>query len=275
MTETDKHVEKSLTMPVGVVLRRSPGVTKWAKWSWKAVAVIPGAGPAGWRIIREEDGVTEFHAATVPLELHASEVGSYRTSLMMDPPSLFVVLDTDVSTDNEHGIDVHVVTASADIAGDYTDSAEVIVEPVPMPDGLTGTVRDFCEAHFKDVAFKKRRRDKTRVDRVEDGIGDPRIRQTADVFRSPGYIKAGTGSCLATTIFLPDGPIEQGLSRKRRRPRSPNPSARMRLKTSRMDRRRPRRAKRKFSLGSASLRRKVWGREMTTPALCNPASRSS
>ena len=195
MTEKSTPDTKVLSLPLGVVLRRSPGVTRWAKWSWKAVAVIPGAGPAGWRVLREEeDGTTEFHAATVPLELHSTEVASYRTSLMMTPPSLFVVLDTEVSTDNEHGIDVHVVTASADIAGDYTDSAEVIVEPVAMPEGLVGTIRDFCETHYKDVEFKKRRRDNARVDRVEDGIGDPRIRQTADVFRSPGSIKSGKSS---------------------------------------------------------------------------------
>ena len=138
--------------------------------------------------------MTEFHAATVPLELHATEVESIRKSLMMTPPAIWVVLDTEGSVDNEHGIDVHTVTASADIAGDYTDSAEVIVEPVAMPDALLGTVRDFCERHYKETAFKKRRRDKTRVDLVEDGKGDPRIRQTADVFRSPSSIKSGNRS---------------------------------------------------------------------------------
>lgn len=185
---------KSLIIQLGVVLRRSPGVTRWAKWSWKAVAVIPGAGPAGWKTLREADGVTEYHAATVPLDLHATEVEGYRKSLMMTPPSIFVVLDTEVSTDNAHGIDVHLVTASTDIAGDYTDSAEVIVEPVPMPEGLLGTIRAFCDAHYKEVEFKKRRRDRARTDRVEDGKGDPRIRQTSDVYRSPSSIKSGKSS---------------------------------------------------------------------------------
>src|SRR6056297_102820 len=90
MTDTNQIDKKRLVLPLGVVLRRSPGVTRWAKWAWKAVAVIPGAGPAGWRVLRGEDGVTEFHAATVPLELHSTEVGSYRTSLMMTPPAVFV-----------------------------------------------------------------------------------------------------------------------------------------------------------------------------------------
>ena len=54
-----------------------------------------------------------------------------------------------------------------------------------MPEALIGTIREFCEAHFEDVPFVKRKRDKKRVDLVEDGIGDARIRQVSDVYRSP------------------------------------------------------------------------------------------
>ena len=42
------------TMPLGIVLRRAPGVTRWAKWSWKATAVLPGAGEADWRELRRD-----------------------------------------------------------------------------------------------------------------------------------------------------------------------------------------------------------------------------
>lgn len=173
----------SMDIPVGVVLRRRPGVTRWAKWTWSAVGVLPNAGPGGFRVLREADGVTDYHAATVPIDLHRAEVESYRTSLMMTPPSVFVVLEKTVGS--EHGIEVHSVTASADRAQNWQDSAEMIVEPVPMPEALLVTIRDFCEAHYKEEAFIKRRRDKTRVDLVEDGIGDPRIRQASDVYRSP------------------------------------------------------------------------------------------
>lgn len=176
---------------MGVVLRRRPGVTRWAAWAWQAVAVLPHAGPGGFRVLRQEGEVTDFHAATVPMELHRAEVESYRTSLMMTPPSIFAVLNKGDDAGNEHGIDVHVVTASADRAQEYQDSDEVIVEPIAMPDGLITLIRDFCEAHHKDTPFIKRKRDKKRIDLIEDGIGDPRIRQTADVYRSPATQKAG------------------------------------------------------------------------------------
>lgn len=181
---------KSITIPMGVVLRRKPGVTRWAKWAWKAEAVLPNAGPGGFRVLREDGDVTDFHAATVPMELHHTEAQSYRTSLMMTPPSVFVVLDKGENADNEHGLAVHTVTASADLALDWQDSAEMIIEPVAMPEALVATVRDFCEAHFVDTPFVKRKRDKKRVDLVEDGIGDARIRQVADVYRAPGTMRS-------------------------------------------------------------------------------------
>lgn len=184
-----EDMPKTQTIPMGVVLRRQPGVTRWAKWAWTATAVLPHAGPGGFKVLRTDGDTTDFHAATVPLDLHHTECEGYRTSLMMSPPSVFVVLDKGENADNEHGIAVHTVTASADLALDWQDSAEMIVEPVPMPDMLVGLVHDFCEAHFDDTPFVKRRRDKKRVDLVEDGIGDARIRQVADVYRSPASLK--------------------------------------------------------------------------------------
>lgn len=187
MSET--AIPKSTVIPLGVVLQRRPGVTRWAKWAWSATAVIPNAGPGGFRVLREDGDLTEFHAATVPLDLHHTEVESYRISLMMSPPSVFVVLNKGENADNEHGVDVHSVTASADRAQQWQDSDEMLVYPVAMPEALLLTIRDFCDAHYQEVPFYKRKRDKKRMDLIEDGIGDARIRQVSDVYRSPAAQK--------------------------------------------------------------------------------------
>ena len=50
------HIE----IPLGVVIRKSPGVTRWAKWSWAAVAVLPGAGPAQWTELRREGDAVDY-----------------------------------------------------------------------------------------------------------------------------------------------------------------------------------------------------------------------
>ena len=177
-------------MNVGVVLRRKPGVTRWVQWVWQPAGLIPGAPPANWRILREEDGATEYHAATLTLELHRAESEAYRVSLAMNPPSAFVVLRQGEGG-GPGGIEVVKLTASAYEAQDYLDSSEDIVEPVPLPGALIDWLASFCSAQGEEAPFKKRRRDKTRVDLKEDGVGDARIRQEADVYRAPGAMKPG------------------------------------------------------------------------------------
>lgn len=180
---------KMQSIPLGVVLARRPGVTRWVKYSWKALAVLPGAGPAAWTLLSDMDGAQDYHACTLPLDLHRADVEAYKVSLSMDPPSVFVVLRPSDDAQAAHDVCVQTVTASAYEAQDYLDSGEEQVEAVPMPEGLVAWVRDFVDAHFRDEPFVKRRRDKKRVDLAEEGIGDARVRQAADVYRAPGAAK--------------------------------------------------------------------------------------
>jgi len=174
----------SLSIPLGVVVRRSAGVTRWAKYAWKASAVLPGAGPADWKVLRSDGDVTEFHAATLPLTLYVSDAEAYAHELQARTPSVYAILrPSDV---NEVAPwTVALVTASPYEAQDYCDSAEELVEKIPMPDGLCAWITAFVEKHYEEEAFVKRRRNKTRVDQSQDGIGDPRIRQVSDVYRAP------------------------------------------------------------------------------------------
>lgn len=172
-----------IDIPLGVVVRKVPGVTRWAKWNWRAVAVLPGAGPADWVELRREGDAVEYHAATLPLTLWAVETEAYLTNLSDKIPAIYVVLRDDSETDTP--LDAVLVTASPYEGQDYADSGEEIVEKVPMSEGLIALVRDFVLEHHQDEEFIKRKRDRKRVDLVEDGKGDPRIRQTSDVFRAP------------------------------------------------------------------------------------------
>ena len=66
-----------------------------------------------------------------------------------------------------------------------------LYDQVPMPLTMIAWLRDFVAEHHKEEPFIKRKRDKKRVDLVEDGRGDSRIRQAADVFRSPSSLRQG------------------------------------------------------------------------------------
>ena len=177
--------QKCLSLPLGVVLRKSPGVTRWAKWVWKAIAVLPGAGQADWRELRRDGDVVEYHAATVSLALYRTDTEAYLTELSTKVPSIYVVLREIAGSESDHPFEVVLATASPYEGQDYADNGDDIVELVPMPVGLQKLLRDWIELHHKEEKFVKRQRDKQRRDLVEDGIGDIRVKQTSDVYRAP------------------------------------------------------------------------------------------
>ncbi len=172
-------------LPVGAVVRRSPGVTRWAREVWKPVAVIPGAPDAFWKELVRDGEVVDYHAATVTMELFRADVEGYLVSLNMAVPSVWIIMDRDESRKSPSGWFVSAITASAFEAQGALDSGESIVEPVPVPESLAAWIKEFVDLHYIEEPFKKRRRDKHRTDQIEDGKGDARISQESDVFRAP------------------------------------------------------------------------------------------
>jgi Protein of unknown function (DUF3305) len=177
-----------IEMPLGLVIRKTPGITRWARWIWKAVAVLPGASPADWVELRREGEAVEYHAATLTLTLWAGDAEAYLTNLSDKVPSIYIVLRDNAAmggADEGAPLEAVLVTASPYEGQDYADNGEDIVEKVPMPEGLAAWIGNFARTHRSDEAFVKRRRDKSRVDLVEDGKGDARISQMSDVYRAP------------------------------------------------------------------------------------------
>lgn len=168
-------------------MRRLPGVTKWQKWTWKPVAVLPGSADADWSELRRDGDAVEYHAATPRLELFRGETEAYLVALSDHPPCVYVIMRP--SDDNAQPPEVLTVTASPYEAQDYCDTGEEIVEKVVMPEALVAWVRGFVETHHEEEVFVKRKRNRAAVDAFEDGIGDARIAQTSDVYRSPHSIR--------------------------------------------------------------------------------------
>lgn len=187
MSSRTDHWRRELQ--VGAVVRRSPGVTRWARDIWKPVAVIPGAPEAFWKEMVREGEVVDYHAGTVTMELFRADAEGYLVSLNMAAPSVWIVMDRDVSSQSPSGWVVSTVTASAHEALDALDSGESIVEAVPIPESLAAWIMEFVDMHYIEEPFKKRRRDEVRVDGTEDAKGDSRIRQESDVYRAPANSK--------------------------------------------------------------------------------------
>ncbi len=189
-TASDLDNERSRTLPVGVVLRQTPGVTRWAGISWRVSGLLPGAAPGHWAELRREAAAVEYHAATAPLTLWRTDTEAYLVALNATPPCIWVVLRQSVPDARP---EVLTVTASAYEAQDYADNGEDIVERVPMPEGLRHWIGEFVARHHRDEAFVKRKRRPHMEAIEEDGVGDARVRQAADVFRSPRSLRSPSG----------------------------------------------------------------------------------
>lgn len=180
MSQAPKIVE----MPVGVVMRRSPGVTRWIAHVWTLAGIVPRAPAADWRMTRTDGDVIEYHAATLTLQLHRKDTDSLVQNLTSQVPSVWVGLRGGGRPDPV------LVTASPFEASFHEIDAEDRVEKVAMPAGMIEWVEAFVALHHQDEPFVKRRRDKHRQGDAQDGIGDARITQPADVWRTPQSLRA-------------------------------------------------------------------------------------
>lgn len=152
---------REISIPVGVVVAKTRVDHKWAKWSWRPVAVIPGAPSVdGWKEIDSGEGWAHYHCGTVALTLYRTDTEAYRLALSETPPKVYVVLRCDEEGDEDRPYFVETVTASPYEAQDFADSAEEIIEAVPMPPGLVAWVQAFVDEHHVDRKFIKRRRDR-------------------------------------------------------------------------------------------------------------------
>lgn len=154
-------VVRFVSMSMGIVIARIKIDHPWQEYEWKPTGVLPGAAPIeAWRTLREEDDAVEYHAATLPLELHRKETSAYQVNMQDAVPALYVVYCEfeDEDADDEHPLDVQLVTASPFEAQDYLDSGEVMVERVAMPEGVGVWVTKFIEEFHVEEEFKKRRK---------------------------------------------------------------------------------------------------------------------
>lgn len=149
------------TVPLGVIIERKVSDSRWQDYSYQPIAVFPGAPPKNahddWTVLREGDGWTHFHAATMPLDLYRGETQGYRVNLSNDPPHIYIVLSPGEEADDPEMV-VHLVTACPYEAESYTEDTEQLVEGVVMPPEIAGWIKAFCDVHHKDVIFKKRKR---------------------------------------------------------------------------------------------------------------------
>jgi Protein of unknown function (DUF3305) len=144
-------------LPVGVVVEKRKLNSPWAEFSWRPVAVLPGApDTARWTILDEQHEVTRFYAGASEVDLFAGSGGYYRDNLTSGDPSLWVVLRP---TGSEPPFEVFVVTADPNEGEAFTQAGDDLVEAVAMPEAIRAAIESFVAEHHVETQFVKRQRD--------------------------------------------------------------------------------------------------------------------
>jgi hypothetical protein len=152
-------MQRNLSIAVGVVIAHERIDHPWQEYAWRPASVFLNAPEVGaWRELRSDATSTYYHAATLPLELHAKDTSGYVANLNDDAPLVYVVL----REGGEHGQPVHVaiVTASPHEAEAYGQMSEEIVGAVGMPQPLVELLEAFVAEHHAEEPFVKRQRQK-------------------------------------------------------------------------------------------------------------------
>lgn len=156
-------------MEVGVVVERRAATNPWADWTWRVIAVLPGTAGTGWRRMVTGDGWTRYFAGSAVVDLHRADTEAYVHNLESREPAVYVVLSNRENPTEDQPYDLSQVTVSPYEAQDVLDSAEELVERIPMPPVMIEWVQAFVDAHHVERKFVKRKRDRVELDERKFG----------------------------------------------------------------------------------------------------------
>ena len=196
ISASNKHV----LYAVRVIFERQNIENMWQSHRWVVHDLVPLELEAGdgmppindvslepLRVATADMDTEALFSAEASLDLHRAEAEAYAENLASSEPAIYIVLrDNEVDENRGNAADVHLAELSLSPYNiqDIEDCGEDQVEKLPLQGPIAEFVREFVRIHFKPEPFKKRKRDKARVDGNEMSRGDPRLQRNGDVFRS-------------------------------------------------------------------------------------------
>jgi len=199
-TVDDKHV----LFGVRVIVERQPLDNIWKPHRWVISDLIPLSVEAGTGappindiplvpLRTGDDGLSMLFTADASLDLHRAEAEAYAENLASSDPSIYLVLRNNENSDDHevadeaNGADIHIteISLSPYNIQDYEDCGEDQVEKLQLQGPIAEFVEAFVARHYHPEPFKKRKRDKVRIDKHEAGRGDARLERRNDVFNAP------------------------------------------------------------------------------------------
>ena len=143
---------------VGIVVERRKAQSPWIDFTWQPVTALVGRPDAApWTQLSAAGDNATFYAGPAEIELYRTETANYRNNLASGAPSLWVALRP---TGYEPPYDVFAVTADPTEGEAWTEAGTDLVDIVPMPEPVRGTVEAFIAEHHVERPFFKRKRDR-------------------------------------------------------------------------------------------------------------------
>jgi len=192
--------KKHLLYAVRIILERKEIDNIWQSHKWVVNDLIPlnvssGEGyppindvriyPLLKDLKKNDNHDNNLYVADASIDLHRAEAEGYAENLQSSDPSVYIVLrdgdliDSSVEEeDNPNNlVDIHLAEVSLSTYNiqDYEDCGEDRVEKVPLYGPIAELLEKFVHFHFHPEEFKKRKRDKKKIDENTKRGGDFRI----------------------------------------------------------------------------------------------------
>lgn len=192
--------KKHLLYAVRIILERKEIDNIWQSHKWVVNDLIPlnvssGEGyppindvriyPLLKDLKKNDNHDNNLYVADASIDLHRAEAEGYAENLQSSDPSVYIVLrDGDLidgsveEEDNPNNlVDIHLAEVSLSTYNiqDYEDCGEDRVEKVPLYGPIAELLEKFVNFHFHPEEFKKRKRDKKKIDENTKRGGDFRI----------------------------------------------------------------------------------------------------
>jgi hypothetical protein len=145
-------------IPVGVLVERTKGESRWADFLWRPIGVLTGVPDTpAWTSLSDDGERTRFYAGAADIELHRTETTYYRDNLASGTPLLWVVLRR---CEGDPPYALFTVTADPAEGEAMTEAGNDLVETVPMPESIQDAIAQFIAEHHVERTFVKRKRDR-------------------------------------------------------------------------------------------------------------------
>ena len=160
---------------LGVLALRRPPVTRWGPGELRPSGLLmPVPQTAPNTLISTVEGIETWYLGARDMTLYSGDTGHHRDNLASGRAALWVA----VRGEDPARAEVVCITADPYEGEGYAGDPALIVEAVPMPEGVGRYIAEFINAHHVEIPFKKRKRSPQDPNALHERA--PRILQPED-----------------------------------------------------------------------------------------------